>query len=124
MDDAADIDAFREELESTGREYRLLDRPDEKRVTLQFTGRFQDREVIWNATVVALDRHDGGADGPEARRQFIDIAPGDGVMRDIIVGLDLGQIDHPALLKTIIMIRKYKRLQVGRHEFGRPGSGT
>jgi len=36
------------------------------------------------------------------------------------VVLDIPRIDEPAILRTIIMIRNYKRLYPGRHEFGEP----
>ncbi|MCK7581424.1 MAG: hypothetical protein MZV65_41195 [Chromatiales bacterium] len=36
------------------------------------------------------------------------------------VALDIPQIDEPTILRTIIMIRNYKRLHPGRHEFGEP----
>lgn len=127
MADATAIETFRAELERTGQAYRLTARPAGDCAMLQFTGRFQGRDVIWNATVTTLARHNrqhAGSSGPLARRQFIDIAPGDGTVRDIVVGLDLATIDHPVLLKTIIMIRKYKRLHAGRHEFGGAGGET
>ena len=34
------------------------------------------------------------------------------------VGLDLETIDEPVIKKTIIMMRNYKRLAIGRIEFG------
>ena len=34
------------------------------------------------------------------------------------VGLDLKTIDEAVINKTIIMIRNYKRLRIGRNEFG------
>ena len=34
------------------------------------------------------------------------------------VGLGLVAIDEPALKKTLIMIRNFKRLELGRHEWG------
>ena len=44
-------------------------------------------------------------------------------MRSITIGLNVAAIDPPVLLKTTIMIRKYKRLRVGRHEFGEQTTG-
>jgi hypothetical protein len=34
------------------------------------------------------------------------------------VGLDLQRIDRPAIEKMIIMIRNYRNLRYGRHEYG------
>jgi hypothetical protein len=44
-------------------------------------------------------------------------------MRSITIGLNVTAIDPPVLLKTTIMIRKYKRLHAGRHEFGEQTPG-
>ena len=35
----------------------------------------------------------------------------------IRIGLQLERIDPQVILKTIIMVRKYRRLRTGRHEF-------
>lgn len=125
MADAADFETFRAELERTGHAYRLLDHGAGDCAKVQFTGRFQGRDVIWNATVTTLAGYNRQHDRKRkaiAHRQFIDIPPGDGTMRDIVIGLSLGTIDHATLLKTITMIRKYKRLHIGRHEFGDSGN--
>ena len=51
------------------------------------------------------------------RCPFIEIDEGvDGVYQ-IRVGLDLAIIDDPVIKKTIIMIRNYKRLVIGKIEF-------
>ncbi len=50
---------------------------------------------------------------------FIEIADSGGQVYPLRVGLDLDIIDEPAIRKTIIMIRNYKRLAIGRLEFCR-----
>lgn len=82
---------------------------------LRFIGRYQEREVVWDAELIAL-----AATGAETA-QFLDIgAPGPrGV--PIRIGLGVPCIDRPTVLKTIIMVRNYKRLRPGRHEFGPAG---
>lgn len=81
---------------------------------LRFIGRYQDRDVVWDAELIALS-------GDRAAAQFIDIGePGPrGV--PIRIGLGVPCIDRPTVLKTIIMVRNYKRLRPGRHEFGPAG---
>lgn len=82
---------------------------------LRFIGRYQEREVVWDAELIAL-----AATGADTA-QFLDIgAPGPhGV--PIRIGLGVPCIDRPTVLKTIIMVRNYKRLRPGRHEFGPAG---
>ena len=49
---------------------------------------------------------------------FIDIKAGANGVYQFKVGLDLPSIDEPVIKKTIIMIRNYKRLVIGKIEFG------
>ena len=88
----------------------------------RFDGRFRGQPVVWEATVVTLEQHRReGAE--ETKRALIDVrrvADGHG---ELLVVLPLPAIDGPALLKTAIMIRQWKRLELGRHEYG-PVVGT
>lgn len=83
---------------------------------VEFEGWFEQQPVRWNATIVTLAR-----DG--ASRPYIEIGPGEpgpeGEM-EVRVGLGLHAIDSATILKTIIMLRQYKRLRRGRMEFGTP----
>ena len=94
---------------AAGADYHCLTALGGRAVRLRFIGRFCGREVVWDAELLAL-----GADAPA---QFIEIgAPGpQGVA--LRVGLRRESIDRPTLLKTLIMVRNYKRLRRGRHLF-------
>ena len=46
----------------------------------------------------------------------VEAAPGGALA--LTVGLNLAVIDEPAIRKTLIMVRNYKRLGFGRHEWG------
>ncbi len=39
-------------------------------------------------------------------------------MGDIEIGLPVERIDVPTINKTVVMIRQYKKLSLGRHDFG------
>jgi hypothetical protein len=85
--------------------------------------RFQHREIIWDTTLFTLTHYH--ADQPQsaepvARTAFLEIGDDTAYGRAIRVALDIPCIDEPAILRTIIMIRNYKRLRPGRHEFGEP----
>jgi len=90
-------------------EITLLTEPGGQQVRLRFTGPFEGRTVTWDATFRAAQQHQPNA---------IEIAPegADGV--PLTVTLALPCFDLPAIRKTVIMIRQYKRLHYGRHEFG------
>lgn len=104
-------------LEQSGSPY-LIDRELPcSEVELRFAGRFEGSEVVWNARIVTLEEYAKYHPVPDDPVQFIDIQRIDGIFR-LEVGLNIKQIDQPAIERTIIMIRKYKRLQLGRHEYG------
>ncbi|MGB5397603.1 MAG: hypothetical protein WBN96_10675 [Gammaproteobacteria bacterium] len=88
-----------------------------------FEGRFEGKKVLWHchlATLASIAAKTRQA----SQRQFIEIGSlthstaGDTPARTITVGLNLPAIDAAAIQKTSIMVRNYKRLQTGRHEFG------
>lgn len=91
----------------------LLDRPGGRCLRLRFSGTFAERNVIWQASLFALaDELDWPAD-----YQFIAIgAEGpDGI--PIELGLQVACIDLPTIQKAMVLIRRYKRLRFGRHEY-------
>lgn len=93
--------------------YEAIEPGDGRRARIRFTGPFQGREVVWDAVVVSL--------AGSARKQFIEVGRRTRYGLSLTVGLHTPIIDEPALLKTVIMIRRYKRLGRGRHEFGDSG---
>lgn len=104
-----------------GIEFRLLAAPTAQQAHFNFTGRFQDREVTWDTTLLTLAHyHHEQAPTAQAveRLPFLEIGAETATGRALRVALDIQQIDEPAILRTIIMIRQYKRLREGRHEFG------
>ncbi len=78
---------------------------------LRFYGPFEGRRIQWDAhfmtrrhSGVACNYIDIGAEGPDGRQ--------------LTVVLDVHCFDAPTVHKAIIMMRQYKRLRCGRHEFG------
>lgn len=121
MAETGSVSEFRAALAGTGQEFLYTGEPAADCATIRFTGMFQNAEVLWDATVMTLTRYNtqqAEAHLPASSFQFIEIDPRGGTTRKITIVLDLESIDRPALLKTIIMVRKYKRLHTGRHEFG------
>lgn len=81
----------------------------QRRVRVEFAGRFEDETVVWQATIVAL--------GVGTSSQYIDVNTSPGHSPEVEVGLPLDRIREPDIIKTIMMIRHYKKLSRGRHEF-------
>ena len=107
--------------EVQGIAYQLLAPLTATKARFSFTGKFQNQELVWDATLLTLTQYHAGQPAPAApvpRSPFMEIGDATEQGRSIRLALDIAQIDEPAILRTIIMIRQYKRLHAGRHEFG------
>ena len=112
--------------------YTLLEPLSPVQAHFRFRGPFQGREIGWDVTFLTLAHHHTlQPHGAEAvtRRPFIEIGAADTDPRPLTVALDIPHIDEAAILRAIVMIRQYRRLHVGRHEFGLarefpPAAGT
>ncbi|HEY0721956.1 MAG TPA: hypothetical protein VGE50_11970 [Gammaproteobacteria bacterium] len=90
-------------------EITLLDPAGGPQVRLRFQGPFEGRTVTWDATFRTARQKQSNA---------IEIGVEGAEGLPLTVTLNLPCIDLPAIRKTVIMIRQYKRLHYGRHEFG------
>lgn len=100
-------------------DFELLDPPGGQRVRLRFDGRFEGEGVTWEATVVTLAQlHTESGEAQSRLRNFLQIGEMGAQGRKITIGLGVAAIDRPALRKTVMMVRQYKRLRPGRHEYG------
>lgn len=119
------IDTFRTELERMGQNFICRTTLPAASVFVSFLGKFQGQEVLWNMTLATLahlratqDRNTSVTDRSLLNCPFIEITDGNEGVFSVKVGLDLEQIDEQVIKKAIIMIRNYKRLVIGRIEFG------
>ena len=108
-------------LAQTGGDYLCASALPDTAVFVQFLGPFQNRIVAWDATLYTLTRYyqDHPAQSAStlqlcASRPFIEITSSAAGRYSLKVGLNLPTIDAPVIKKTIIMIRNYKRLRLGR----------
>ena len=88
---------------------------------VRFTGTVGRSSVVWDARVMTLQHHCRSLTPQERRagvRQFLAVGPISGGTASVTVALNLSRIDEPAVLKTMIMLRQWKRLRPGRHEYG------
>lgn len=100
---------FRHPLACGGIDYVAHDTVGGSRVRVEFAGHFEGRAVIWQATIIAMDRL--------TARPYIEIRTARDEAPNVEIGLPLDAVDEPAILKTIIMIRHYKNLRRGRHNY-------
>lgn len=124
MPESPAVGRFRASLAGSAVDFSYVSEPSEDRADIRFIGKFQGSEVVWDATVMTLKHYNASQlhhGGPTTNKQFIDVASTGTEYRRIVIGLAVACIDQPALLKTMVMVRKYKRLQPGRHEFGGAG---
>lgn len=91
-------------------DFELLDEPGAAAVRLRFQGTLRGRPVRWEATFMTLAR-------ARVPRSFIEV--GDATEpRSLTVALPVAAMDLPAIRKAVVMVRNWKRLAPGRHEFG------
>lgn len=98
------------------------------KLRVQFNGQFAGNAVLWDATIVTLNRYlnekFGGRGRSTVIHPFLEVSAYEqtSAVVPIEIGLPVLRIDRPTILKTIIMVRQYKRLTLGRHEFGQAWS--
>ena len=112
--------SFPRPVEHHGICYTLLEAPTPDRARFSFTGPFESREVTWDTTLLTLSDQPLSGQPPAtglARPDYIDVGePGEHGHR-LEVALAIPAIDDAVILRTIIMIRQYRRLGRGRHQF-------
>ena len=113
----SDVGLLEGQLLSKDTKYLLNTSLPAKTAFIKFSGKFNSQNIVWNACIETMERYaetNPVSDDPE---QFIDIQL-QGRVHYIHIGLNLPFIDNAAIERSIIMIRNYKRLRVGRHEYG------
>ena len=99
-------------------EVRLLSRPDRNSLRLRFSGRFEEANIQWDASFYTPEAWSEAFDVPPPERNIIEVGSSgeSGVCLNLC--LQVKSIDRPTIRKAVTMIRQYKRLQQGRHEYG------
>jgi len=113
----AEVDEFRHMLKMNKQAYILESEIPAARVHLKFEGVLKGVAVVWHACVETVKEYSLNNPVDDDPKQFIKVEVIHGLHK-LNVALNLKQIDQPALERTIIMIRKYKKLSSGYHEYG------
>lgn len=123
--DSTQVEAFKAQLQKLDSDFICLTSLPCLSASVFFLGPFQGQTVLWQMNLATLEhcRLSATQDNPPLMPEvcslpFIEIQEGDKGVLLLTVGLQLDSIDEPAIKKTIIMMRNYKRLALGRIEFG------
>ena len=102
-------------------QYHALEPLGGQTTRIRFSGPFQGRTILWDTRLMTLRHYYGTLTGRERRegvRQFINVGTVCSVTGFVTVALNVPRIDEPAVLKTLTMLRLWKRLAAGQHEYG------
>jgi hypothetical protein len=120
------VKIFRANLQNLGADFICNTTLPDTLVSISFLGPFLGETVLWNLTLCTLKYHMSKLAQDiqpsvlaTGNGQFIEIKAGSDGVYPLTVCLDVATIDEPVIIKTIIMMRNYKRLAIGKMEFGR-----
>lgn len=99
--------------------YTLIQKFSNKHCHITFKSQFKGETVTWDTHFFTLmgykeeqNIHDSNL------KQFIDINPINLNNMTLTVVLNIKEINTPNIQKMMIMIKQYKNLSIGRHEYG------
>jgi len=111
------VDELENELCAQGQSVLVFGKLPAAKVYVQFTGNFAGKAIVWNACISTINEYAKRHEVADDPKQVIDIQ----LEKEcylIDIALNIEHINRAAIERTIIMIRKYKRLRIGRHEYG------
>lgn len=103
--------------------YKILENINPEHVHVQFEGVFRQQHVIWDAHMFTLHEYwrthyPQNTQTRTGLRNFIQIGETGSKRLNLTVGLHVPRMDEPTIQKVMIMIKQYKRLDSGKHEYG------
>lgn len=96
----------------------LLDPPGGGKLRLRFNGPFEGREVRWDATLFTPAAWAEAWGEALPQQNIIEIGNAGEQGLHLNICLKVAAIDLPTVRKAVMMIRQYKRLRRGRHQYG------
>jgi hypothetical protein len=116
---AMDLLKFEQQLAKRQQKFELLSPLGEACCHVRFTGPFLGERIIWDAYLQTLSYYvSNHVLSHSSARQFIEVGEDTEHGRLIRIGLNVPNIDEPVILKSLIMVRQYKLLAPGRHDYG------
>jgi hypothetical protein len=99
--------------------YTLIQQLNTQAAHIKFNGIFQGKTVIWDTHFFTLQGYMAQKNIKNTElKQFIDIQAIDSGTMKLTVALNITEINKPNIFKMMIMIKQYKNLSIGRHEYG------
>jgi len=99
--------------------YTLIQQHNTQLAHIKFSGPFQGEIVIWDTHFFTLQGYMEQENTKDAKlKQFIDIQAAEPGIMKLTIALNIKEINKPSIQKMIIMIKQYKNLSPGRHEYG------
>ena len=99
--------------------YKLIQQTDSQLAHLQFEGTFQQKPVTWDTHFYTLQGYQSkNKNASPITKQFIEIEPIDSDSLKLTIALKVPEINHQNIEKMMIMVKQYKNLALGRHEYG------
>ena len=113
----SDVVELRRLLREQNQSYLLESELPAPKVYLKVEGIFDGETVVWNMCIRTIENYAIDHNVADDPVQFIDIKRKDNAYF-VEIGLNVNDIDRAVIESAIIMIKNYKRLRIGRHEFG------
>lgn len=99
--------------------YKLIKQNDSQLAHIQFEGPFQGKTVTWDTHFFTLNSYVAQQSNKiDTQKQFIDIEPVEANIMKLTIALKIPDVNHQHIQKMMIMIKQYKNLSIGRHEYG------
>jgi len=99
--------------------YSIIQQSGTQHAHIKFDGPFQGKMVTWNTYFFTFDGyHSKHKMATPVFKQFIDVKPAQSNTMELTVVLNIAEINKPNIQKMMIMIKQYKNLTTGRHEYG------
>ena len=99
--------------------YTLIHQFNTQHAHFRFKADFQGKTLTWDTNFYTVEgfRAEKHLENTTLK-QFIDIEATASDVMNLTVVLKLNEVNKPNILKMIIMIKQYKNLSLGRHEYG------
>lgn len=99
--------------------YELIKQYDNQHIHIKFEGNFQGQMVIWDTHFFTLASYNSQkSTTKKSSKQFIYIEPSETNIFKLTICLKIPEITEPSIQKMIIMVKQYKNLALGHHEYG------
>ena len=99
--------------------YTLIHQFNAQHAHIEFTGDFKGETVTWDTNFFTLEGFLAKENIKDTNlKQFIDITPVQTGVMKLTVVLKINEVNDPSIQKMMIMIKQYKELSIGRHEYG------